>query len=281
MSLRAVSGSGSGSLLRYEIYSTPGTYEFTFPGDVYGFELSGGGGGGGGGGGYAGAGAGGGGGGPAPNWDSCPILIEAGATIDIVVGAKGVGGTIGNAGSNGGESYISGTGILSPFKNASDEIRMGYGIGGLVGQAATGGQGGWPVWSTSTASYPYATLATGNGHSAKWLHLTDGNVPLQYFFPVCQGGGGALVSNNANGSNLVTTNGRGSGAGGNGDAAGGGGGAGGGGVYGRGGNGGTAAGPRDGVAATGNCSGGGGGMGNEDGGDGTDGIVILVYATAL
>lgn len=277
MSLRAVSGSGSGaSPLQVERFTATGADSFVVPDDVSIIFLSGCGGGGGGAGGYSGVGGGGGGGGPAPNWDYFPITVTPGSTLSVYVGAAGSAGAIGANGSDGGESYISGAGILSPFKDGSNQILMGYGKGGVVGTVGAGGNGAGPAWASSVSSLAYATLNSGTGHFPKWLHLTDGNVPLQHFHPVCQASGGAAASANSQGG-FVTVNGNGSGTYGTGDASGGAGGAGGGGVYGRGGNAGSAGGTRTGGAATGNGAGGGGGTGNYAGGAGTDGFIEIAY----
>lgn len=277
----------SSSPVQIQQYLNTGSSTFTVPDGIYLIYLSGCGGGGGGAGGYTGSGAtGGGGGGPAPQFHMLPVAVTPGSILDVFVGSKGSGGAIGSDGTDGTESYISGSGILSPFKNTSNQILMGYGLKGAVGSSTVGGQGGGAMMA-STASAVYGTLTTssgtGQGHSSRWWY-TDGQIAIGILHPICQGsgGGGWNGSTGGNGGSRNTAgfqsmNGRGLGAVYLGTAAGGAGGAGGGGGYALGGDGGDPDGSPLATSGFGYGGGGGGGASNQAGADGTDGFIEIAY----
>lgn len=285
------SSSSGAAPLQVEQFTSTGSSSFVVPSEAGGdaadvnvIYLSGCGGGGGGGGGFSGGATagGGGGGGPAPMIWLLPVLVTPGSTLTTFVGSGGASGAAGTDGGDGTESYISGAGILSPFKNGSNQILMGYGLKGKAGASGSGGDGGGAMMA-STASAVYGTLTTGTGHASRWWY-TDGQIAMGILLPICQGSGGGATS--ANGGSRAATgfssvNGNGLGLAGTGTASGGGGGAGGGGGYGKGGGGGNAAGGAASVGA-GYGYGGGGGAGQTSGtggagGAGGDGIIEIWY----
>lgn len=277
-----VSG-GAAAPIQVERYDTTGSHTFDVPTDISIIYLSGCGGGGGGGGGASSAAAGGGGGGPAPCHWLLPIQVSPDTTLTVFVGSGGSGGTAAAAGANGTESYISGAGILSPIKDGSDQILLGYGLAGAAGSGTTGGNGGGAMMA-STADAVYGTLNSGSAHNSRWWY-TDGAIAVAYQLPICQGsGGGGNTSQNAGSrasAGMSTLNGRGLGLAGAGGATWGGGGAGGGGAYGRGGGGGSTAGAA-GSSTSGYGSGGGGGSGNTGGtggagSNGANGFIEIWY----
>lgn len=276
MSLRAVSGSGSGSgasPLQGEFYNTPGSYSYT-PTKPINFIKACGGGGGGAGGWNAANSAGGGGGGQAPVFKLIPIMVTPGVAYTVVVGAKGTGGAAGVDGTDGGESYIDGASIIDPMKDSGDRISFGYGKKGKTPAAAgTGGLGGGSRWSVATDATAIGTEPAA-GAAAQVYHQSTNGIWLAYMEPFSTGSSGGAASSNG-GSGLTTLNGNGNGQAGTGTAAGGGGGSGGGSAQSRGGQGGQPATPTAGQVGTGKGAGGGGGTCQAAGGDGTDGHIWI------
>ena len=277
--------------IQVERFTTTGSSTFTVPStaagdaaDVNVIYLTGCGGGGGGGGGFSGGATagGGGGGGPAPMIWLLPVLVTPGTVLSVFVGSGGTAGSAGSDGGDGTESYISASGILSPFKNASNQILMGYGLKGKAGASGSGGDGGGAMMA-STASAVYGTLNTGTGHASRWWY-TDGQVAMGFMLPICQGAGGGATSADGGSRNAIgfaSVNGNGLGLSGTGSASGGGGGGGGGGGFARGGAGGNG---NAGAAGAGSGYGyGGGGGGGKTSGTasagtaGGDGLIEIWY----
>ena len=133
-------------------YTVPDTYTFTVPAGVTSVTIEAWGGGGGGGGrrDHDSGGAGGGGGGA---YAQGTVLVTAGQTYTVTVGAGGVGGTGGNnAGSAGGDSS---------FVGQSTVLAKG-GAGGGGGVGGTGGGGGSADSSVGSVKY-----SGGNGASGR------------------------------------------------------------------------------------------------------------------
>lgn len=147
----------------YQIYSTPGTYQFVVPSGVNRLlcQLYGGGGGGSASSGGS-AGNGGGGGGFTYGY----VSVEAGEVVDIIVGQGGLGGqTAGAAGANGTQSIVKG--LSAPFGYGATFSSYGSGatkvtVTGDVIMSSGGGRGGTKVSTT------YAGAGGGGGA------LTDG-----------------------------------------------------------------------------------------------------------
>ena len=278
----AVTPSGT---LRVWQKTTAGTYTFTPPSDCTVIQISASGGGGSGGGGASSAAAAGGGGGPAPQFRRVILAVTPSSSITCVVGAGGTATSAASDGNDGGETYISGAGIVSPFKDGSDIIRFGYGLKGKAGSGTTGGDGGGAMIA-STADAVYGTLNTGTAHASRWWY-TEGQEIVDIQMPICQGSGGGGNTSVNGGSRasagFSSLNGRGLGLAGAGGATWGGGGAGGGGGHARGGAGGATAGG-NGVIGSGPGAGGGGGAGNTGGtggigAAGNDGFIEILYVS--
>lgn len=281
---------GSGTAVQYQRFVTPGSATFTYTDATRIIYVSGCSGGGGGGGGYGGAGGGGGGGGPAPMFFMLPLeLASGGGQLDLFIGSGGALGAVGGAGATGAtggdgtETTIVGhtaTEILSPYANASNQILMGLGKGGIGGAAGAGGNGGGARMTStlSAAGIAYGTENTGTAHATRWWYTADGFPSVEWMLPICQGAGGAAVSasgGSRGAGGFSTINGNGFGNSGTGNASGGGGGGGGGGPYGLGGLGGSNAG--DAGAGFGYGFGGGGGSGNANGTAGGNGFLLVWY----
>lgn len=285
MPANATSASGSGAApLAYQRFAAPGSATFTYTADTTIVYVSGCSGGGGGGGGYNGTGGGGGGGGPAPMYFMLPLELKAGGgQLDLFIGSGGALGAVGASGGDGTETTIVGhtaTEILSPYANASNQILMGLGKGGIVGTSGAGGNGGGSRMTSvlNSAGIPYGTETTGTGHATRWWYTADGFVSTEWLLPICQGAGGAAVSANGGSRSAAgfnTINGNGFGNSGTGNGSGGGGGGGGGGPYGLGGLGGSNAGAAG--SGQGFGFGGGGGSGSAAGTAGGNGFLIIWY----
>ena len=281
----SASSASSGTLQAWQ-KTVAGSYSFVVPNDCSVIQVSATGGGGSGGGGSSSAAAAGGGGGPAPQHRRVTVAVTPGSTITCVVGAGGAAPAAAADGNDGGETYISGAGIVSPFKDGSNNIRFGYGLKGKLGSGTTGGDGGGAMMA-STADAVYGTLNTGTAHASRWWYV-DGQEIVDIQMPICQGAGGG-GNTSVNGGSRASAgfaglNGRGLGLSGAGGATWGGGGAGGGGGYARGGNGGATAGGA-GSIGSGPGAGGGGGAGNTGGtggagGAGTDGAIEILYVSS-
>lgn len=215
--------------------------------------------GGGGGGGYDGEGGGGGAGGMCGDAISKVIMpVIPLETLTLIIGAAGLGGAKGNAGTDGGYTQISGS-------QRTLTLRPSY--AGGSGTVSAGGVGvGFPNTGSSTVNLQF--LPGGYGY------------PFQEIPAAISASGGGPSSNG--GSNYSVVNGLGLPnytGGGTGNATGGGGGCGGhhffSGLMARGGDGGS-----PGANATGYGGGGGGGGGNAAGGNGSPGFIRIYCFTA-
>jgi len=233
---------------------------------------------------------GGGGGGSGMSFLDFPVDVVQNTSLQVTIGAKGIGGTPTVASTAGGDTTIEGV-IMPIMTDTGSTLKFLGGAGGTTSNLSSGqaGQAGGKIHSGTAGGA--ATPTAGTTISTEFIPGTGGvNQSILIHALGGSGGGGASAGSGGNGGSYpsaafisvmwtsfseasATSPSQGIG-----NATRGGGGVGGNSLFGKGGNGGN--GGSNGTNATGYGAGGGGGGGAANGGDGSDGYLRITYWSA-